>query len=243
MVSHQGRGSAPPPWDLMQQLEVFVGDISQLLKQEKERSRTLADMVFQLEDAQESFALSFALVVEGNDADTRAHLDRTKRWATAVAEEVGLPNLREVRLGFLLHDIGKWQVPREIIQKPGPLDDEELKIMRLHPVAGVQMIADVKVLEPAFDVIRFHHEKWDGSGYPYRKKGEDIPLAARIFAIADVFDALTSDRPYRTRAFTLEEAVDMVREGAGTHFDPQLVDVFLDVVLNLERGDADTKSV
>jgi HD-GYP domain-containing protein (c-di-GMP phosphodiesterase class II) len=154
-----------------------------------------------------------------------------------VAREVDLPNLREVRLGFLLHDIGKWQVPREIIQKPGPLDDEELKIMRLHPVAGVQMIADVKVLEPAFDVIRFHHEKWDGSGYPYSKKGEDIPLAARIFAIADVFDALTSDRPYRTRSFTLEEAVEIVREGAGTHFDPRLVNVFLDVVIALERGD------
>lgn len=228
---------SPHPWDLVEQLKVFADDLSHLLKQEKNRSRTLSELVLKLEEAQEAFALSFALVVEGNDPDTRTHLDRTNRWATAVAKEVGLPNLREVRLGFLLHDIGKWQVPREIIQKPGPLDERELQIMRLHPVAGVQMIADVEVLEPAFDVIRFHHEKWDGSGYPSRKKGEDIPLAARIFAIADVFDALTSDRPYRARAFTLEEAIEIVREGAGTHFDPHLVDVFLEVVLALERGD------
>ena len=217
------------PWDLVEQLEVFVGDISQLLKQEKDRSQTLSDLVLKLEQAQEAFALSFALVVEGNDPDTRAHLDRTNRWATAVAKEVGIPNLREVRLGFLLHDIGKWQVPREIIQKPGPLDDEELKIMRLHPVAGVQMIADVKVLEPAFDVIRFHHEKWDGSGYPYRKKGEEIPLAARIFAVTDVWDAMTSDRTYR-KALPAHQVRSTILQSSGSLFDPQVIEVFSEVV-------------
>lgn len=228
-------GAQPPPytWDLSRQLEILALELAQLLSTEKSHARELVRLVAKLQEAQESFAMSFALVVEGNDADTRAHLDRTSRWATAVARQVGLPNLRELKLGFLLHDIGKWQVPKEIIQKPGPLDDRELKLMRMHPVAGVSMIADVKILEPAFDVIRFHHEKWDGSGYPYGKKGDEIPIAARIFSIADVFDAVTSNRPYRKRPFTLEEAVELIRSDAGTHFDPEMVEVFLEVVLSL----------
>jgi len=225
-----------PPWDLSEQLTIFAEELGMLYRLEKEKSTSLAELVQRLEEAQESFALAFALVVEGRDPDTRAHLARTTRWASAVSREIGLPNLRELRLGFLLHDIGKWQVPREVIQKAGPLDDDEWKIMRMHPVAGVQMISDVKILEPAFDVIRYHHERWDGTGYPYGKAGDEIPVAARVFAIADVFDALTSDRPYRTRSFTLDEAVDIVRAGSGTHFDPRLVETFLDVVLGLEQG-------
>lgn len=228
--------SDAPDW-LEPQLTIFANELAQFYRQEKDKSARLSESLLQLEEAQETFALAFALVIEGRDPDTRAHLDRTTRWAAAVSQELGLDNIRELRLGFLLHDIGKWQVPREIIQKPGPLDEREWKIMRMHPVAGVQMIADVRILEPAFDVIRFHHEKWDGSGYPYGKKADDIPVSARVFAMADVFDALTSDRPYRARSFTLDEAIEMIREGSGTHFDPGLVDIFLDVVLSLERGD------
>lgn len=218
------------------QLEIFAEDLRELLEREKARREQLQKAVADLEEAQESFALSFALVVEGQDADTRAHLDRTTRWATVVSERFELENIRELRLGFLLHDIGKWAVPQEIIQKPGPLDERELKMMRVHPIAGVQMIQDVKILEPAFDVIRYHHEKWDGTGYPYGLSGEDIPLPARIFAVADVFDALTADRPYRKRAFTFDEAVEVIRKDSGTHFDPEVADVFLDVVLKLEEA-------
>lgn len=218
------------------QLEIFAEDLRELLEREKARREQLQKAVADLEEAQESFALSFALVVERQDADTRAHLDRTTRWATAVSERFGLQNIRELRLGFLLHDIGKWAVPSEIIEKPGPLDERELRMMRVHPIAGVQMIQDVKILEPAFDVIRYHHEKWDGTGYPYGLFGEDIPLPARIFAVADVFDALTADRPYRKRAFTFDEAVEVIRKDRGTHFDPEVADVFLDVVLKLEEA-------
>lgn len=223
-------------WDLEEQVRIFADELSDLYKREKARSRRLEEVINDLERAQENFARSFALIVEEQDADTRAHLDRTTRWATAVAERFELENIRELRLGFLLHDIGKWAVPREIIQKPGPLDEREQKMMRLHPVAGVQMIQDVEILEPAFDVIRYHHEKWDGTGYPYGISGEDIPLPARIFAVADVFDALTANRPYRKRAFTVEEAVEVIREGRGSHFDPEVADVFLDVVLKAEEG-------
>lgn len=221
-------------WDLEEQVRIFAEEFAESYGKERARSRELERVINELEVAQENFALSFALVVEGKDADTRAHLDRTTRWATVVSERFGLENIRELRLGFLLHDIGKWAVPREIIQKPGPLDDRELKMMRIHPIAGVQMIQDVKILEPAFDVIRYHHEKWDGTGYPYGLSGEDIPLPARIFAVADVFDALTADRPYRKRAFTVDEAVEIIRKDRGTHFDPEVADVFLDVVLRLE---------
>lgn len=226
-------------WDLAKQMEIFATEFSQMYAAEKATARDLARVVTDLQKAQETFALAFALVVEGNDPDTRAHLTRTTRWATAVSERLELANIRELRLGFLLHDIGKWAVPREIIQKPGPLNDDELKMMRIHPVAGVQMIADVEILEPAFDVIRYHHEKWDGSGYPYRLEGGRIPMSARVFAIADVFDALTSDRPYRKRAFTVDEAIEMIRKDRGTHFDPDVVDVFCDVILKLESGEVE----
>ena len=225
-------------WDLESQVQIFASELADLYGRERETSRQLAGVVKDLEDAQEAFAMAFALVVEGKDAETRAHLQRTTRWATAVARRFELENIRELRLGFLLHDIGKWAVPREIIQKPGPLDDNEWKIMRIHPIAGVQMIADVHVLDPACDVIRYHHERWDGTGYPYGLAGDAIPLPARIFALADVFDALTGDRPYRKRSFSLEEAVEIIRKDRGTHFDPKVADVFLDVVLELESSRA-----
>jgi HD-GYP domain-containing protein (c-di-GMP phosphodiesterase class II) len=233
------QGAAEPPdasWDLARQVSIFADELAGLYGSERARSRELAEIVASLQRAQEAFALSYALLVEGNDADTRAHLTRTTRWASAVVERLGMENLRELRLGFLLHDIGKWAVPKEIIQKPGPLDDEEWKLMRMHPLWGAQMIADVEILAPALDVIRFHHERFDGTGYPYGKKGDEIPLPARVFAIADVFDALTSDRAYRTRSFTLDEAVGIIREGRGSHFDPDVADVFLEVVLRLEAG-------
>jgi HD-GYP domain-containing protein (c-di-GMP phosphodiesterase class II) len=249
---------AQPPWDITKQLEIFAteladlyagkkeygqqaeifaGEFADLYGRERATSIELQHAVVGLEKAQESFALAFALVVEGNDPDTRAHLARTTRWATAVSERLNLENIRELRLGFLLHDIGKWAVPKEILLKPGPLDDRELKMMRMHPAWGVQMISDVDILEPAFDVIRYHHEKYDGTGYPYGLAGEKIPVSARVFAVADVFDALTSDRPYRTRSFTIEEAIDIIRKDRGTHFDPDVVDIFCDVIFKLEQGE------
>ncbi len=223
-------------WDLASQVEIFASELADLYAKEKANSRELERRIRELRDAQVQFARAFALVVEGRDPETRAHLDRTTKWATRVSEAMGLPDIEQLQLGFLLHDIGKWAVPQEIIQKPGPLDDREQRMMRVHPVAGVQMIHDVALLRPARAAIRHHHERWDGEGYPDGLAGTDIPLPARIFAVADVFDALTSERPYRKRSFTVDEAIEIITADRGTHFDPEVVDVFVDVVAPLERG-------
>ena len=133
---------------------------------------------------------------------------------------------RSVRRGSLLHDIGKMGIPDSILLKPGKLTDEEWEIMRKHPVYAFEMLSPITYLKPALDIPYCHHEKWDGSGYPRGLKGEQIPLAARIFAVADVYDALTSDRPYR-KAWSKEKTLEHIREQSGTHFDPQVVELFL----------------
>ena len=134
--------------------------------------------------------------------------------------------LAQVRWGALLHDIGKMGVPDGILLKPGPLTDEEWVVMKKHPTFAYEMLSPIRYLRLALDIPYCHHEKWDGSGYPHGLKGAQIPLVARIFAVVDVWDALTSDRPYRL-AWTEEKAHEHIRASAGTHFDPQVVDVFM----------------
>lgn len=137
--------------------------------------------------------------------------------------------LAHVRRGALLHDIGKMGIPDAILLKPGPLTDEEWAIMHRHPQYAYEMLHPVQYLRPALEIPYCHHEKWDGSGYPRGLKGEEIPLSARIFAVADVWDALTSDRPYRP-AWPQARALAYIREQAGKHFDPQVVRVFFEVI-------------
>jgi putative nucleotidyltransferase with HDIG domain len=139
-------------------------------------------------------------------------------------------DLDHYRRGALLHDIGKMAVPDSILLKPGPLTDEEWEVMRQHPIYAVEMLHAIPFLRPALDIPRYHHEKWDGSGYPYGLKGEEIPLAGRIFAVVDVWDALCSDRPYRS-AIPPEEARQIIQQESGSHFDPRIVEVFLSEVL------------
>ena len=133
---------------------------------------------------------------------------------------------RQMVHGFLLHDIGKRVLPDAILNKPGPLDDEEHAIVRTHPQAGWRMLNEVEFGARTRDVVLYHHEHWDGSGYPLGLSGERIPLWARIVAIADAVDAMTSDRPYR-RAMTLQAALDELRAQSGRQFDPALVELFL----------------
>lgn len=211
------------------QLLRFTDDLQVLIRSEQARAQELDRMVDELRENQVHFARQFALVVEGNDVATRAHLDRTMKWATAIAARLDLPDLHDMRLGFLMHDIGKWMVPKEIIMKPGPLTEQEKKRMQIHPAAGAQMVSDVPLLRRAMEVIRAHHERWDGEGYPYRLKGEDIPRGARVFAVADVFDALTSDRPYR-EAMSFGDAGEIISKDRGSHFDPEAVDVFMEIL-------------
>jgi HD-GYP domain-containing protein (c-di-GMP phosphodiesterase class II) len=134
--------------------------------------------------------------------------------------------LVQVRWGALLHDIGKMGIPDEILNKPGPLTVEEWETMKKHPNFAFEMLSPIRYLRLALDIPNYHHEKWDGSGYPYGLKGDQIPLAARIFTVVDVWDALRSDRLYRP-GWTEEKVDEYMRASSGLHFDPQVVDVFM----------------
>jgi HD-GYP domain-containing protein (c-di-GMP phosphodiesterase class II) len=133
----------------------------------------------------------------------------------------------------MLHDIGKMGVPDQILRKPGPLDEEEWVIMKKHPVYAYQWLSPAEYLRPALDIPYCHHERWDGQAYPRGLKGEDIPLTARIFSVIDVWDALSSDRPYRSR-WPQQKVIHYLREQSGVSFDPQIMPVFLDILNDQE---------
>ena len=198
---------------------------------------TLEELQGELREMYVATMASLAEVVEAKDPTTRGHLDRTHRYGLVLAERID-PELAarpEVGYGFFLHDIGKVAVPGSILCKPGPLDDEEWTVMREHPVIGAQIISPMRFLQGAVEIVRTHHERWDGEGYPHGLRGEQIPLPARIFAVADSFDAMTSHRPYRA-AMPLERALAEIGEGAGSQFDPDVARAFLQLV---DRGDLD----
>ncbi len=162
------------------------------------------------------------------DQETEDHAYRVTAMTLRLAERIGIPELELVhmRRGAMLHDIGKVAIPDNILFKPGPLTESEWNIMRHHPIIATEILKSNPHLVPALAIPRSHHEKWDGSGYPDGMAGEDIPIAARIFAFADVYDALTSDRPYR-KAWSHGDALGYVLEQSGRHFDPSIVPVFI----------------
>jgi putative nucleotidyltransferase with HDIG domain len=165
------------------------------------------------------------------DKETEGHSIRVTELTVALAREMGMSEqeIEHVQRGALLHDIGKMGIPDAILLKPGPLTDEEWEIMRCHPQYGYDLLAPIQFLRPALDIPYYHHEKWDGSGYPHGLKGERIPLAARLFAVVDVWDALCNDRPYR-RAWDPSRVTSYLQANAGSHFDPQIVEVFLRLI-------------
>lgn len=165
--------------------------------------------------------------IENKDAYTRGHCTRVADVACALAVATGLPEeeMSWFRMGALLHDVGKVSVPLSILNKPGPLDDDEFTVMCTHPVAGVELLDGIEFPWDIRPMIRHHHERWDGTGYPDRVGGEDIPFAARILTIADIYDALTTDRSYR-RGFTHERAMDIMRSEMGQTVDPELFPLF-----------------
>jgi PAS domain S-box-containing protein len=173
----------------------------------------------------------WAAALELRDHDTEGHSRRVTEHTLTMARAAGMSpdELTHVRRGALLHDIGKIGVPDNILQKPGPLDDNEWIVMREHPKISYQLLSKVMYLKPALDIPYCHHEHWDGSGYPRGLKEEEIPLAARLFTVADVYDALISDRPYR-KAWTKAQALKYMKEQAGKQFDPQAVKFFLDTL-------------
>jgi putative nucleotidyltransferase with HDIG domain len=181
----------------------------------------------------------WARALELRDRETIGHSRRVTDLALHLADALGFrgEDLGHIRRGALLHDIGKMGIPDNILLKPGPLDPEEWEIMRQHPSYAYELLSPIPFLHPALDIVFFHHEKWDGSGYPRGLKGEEIPLAARIFAIVDVWDALLSDRPYQ-KAWPQEQVVEYIGSQSGKYFDPHIVEVFLDLVATKKPSDA-----
>ena len=162
------------------------------------------------------------------DKETEGHTQRVTEMSVDLARAMGVSEaeLVQIRRGALLHDIGKMGIPDSVLLKPGPLTEEEWKIMRMHPAYANELLSPIAYLRPALDIPYCHHEKWDGTGYPRGLKGEQIPLAARIFAVVDVWDALRSDRPYRGARHD-EDIRRYILDQAGTHFDPKVVPAFL----------------
>ena len=214
-----------------EQLKVFARELGELYHLERERSAELGRVLENLQDAYLATMRSLAQVVEAKDRTTRGHLDRTQSYGVALARRIDpeLADGPELAYGFFLHDIGKVGIPESILSKDGPLSEREWSVMRTHPTIGAQIVAPIQFLGDASLVIRHHHERFDGTGYPGGLRADAIPLSARIFAIADSFDAMTSDRPYR-RALPVARALDEIQDGAGTQFDPDVVEVFVDLI-------------
>jgi PAS domain S-box-containing protein len=181
--------------------------------------------------------LAYDATIEGwsraldlRDRETEGHTQRVTEMVLELAERMGISEAERIniRRGALLHDIGKMGVPDSILNKPGDLTAEEWEIMQQHPLYAYQMLSPIDYLKQALDVPYCHHERWDGSGYPRGLKGNEIPLSARMFAVVDVFDAITSNRPYR-EAWSSQKALHYIKEQAGKHFDPQIVDIFHEI--------------
>ncbi len=209
--------------DKERQLERYAADLRETFKRERARSQELRRSYM-------ATVRALSNAVEARDAYTSKHAERVTAYALEIARALGirLSDTAEMEFGFLLHDIGKVAVPDAILYKPGALSDEERALMRRHPLVGAEIVRGIEFLGSAADVVRSHHERWDGQGYPDGLAGEQIPLAARVFAVADVLDALTTERPYRPASPMSVARETIVRE-AGRQFDPTVVKAFCSV--------------
>ncbi len=195
--------------------------------------RQLDEARIQLEIAYKETVVMLCLAAEGKDQDTASHLHRVQHYTTALAMAVDVNEKEAIHMGLMsmLHDIGKLATPDAILKKPDKLTDEEWLVMREHPLAGARILGENPFYEMAREISAGHHENFDGTGYPNQLKGEDIPLAARIVKLADVFDALTTKRPYK-EPWTMQAALDLIDSQAGTSFDPKIVTEFKNLFAN-----------
>jgi len=234
------------------QLEKYAQDLAEVYNSEKEKrkelqvseqqlikyaddlNKTILELKTANQELQESYIDTvhrLALAAEYKDEDTGDHIIRMGRYSALIAEKLDLPSkeVQKILYASPMHDVGKIGIPDSILIKPGKLTKEEFEIMKTHSIIGAKILAHSKseIIQVAEEIAISHHEKWNGKGYPQGLAGEEIPLVGRIVGLADVFDALTSKRPYK-EAFSLEKAVDIIKKERGQHFDPDMVDVFLD---------------
>jgi putative nucleotidyltransferase with HDIG domain len=230
------------------QAGIFQNDDLQLISSFANQAAVAIDnarLIDQLQASNQDLEEAYQATLEGwvhaldlRDKETEGHTIRVTEITERLARSMGVEEaeLVHIKRGALLHDIGKMGIPDGVLLKPGALTPEERMLIEKHPIYAYEMLSPIKFLQPALDIPYCHHEKWDGSGYPRGLRGEDIPLAARIFAVADVWDALVSNRPYR-KGLLPADVRKKIREQAGIHFDPHVVDAFLSLAEHSHNGD------
>lgn len=226
-LESSGRAVLDPQTNFILEIQTASRDITERKKNEKD----LQEAHNNLQEAYDRTIEGWVRALDLRDRETEGHTQRVTEITVKVAEAVGFPTeeLIHIRRGALLHDMGKMAIPDEILQKPGPLNEIEWAKMQQHPQYAYDMLHPIEYLRPALVIPFCHHERWDGSGYPRKLKGEEIPLAARLFSIIDAWDALCSDRPYRKKLPHVE-VIQYLREKSGILFDAGLVDLFLNIM-------------
>jgi len=194
------------------------------------KRREIEELYEKLQISYETTLEALAAALDTRDTETQGHSMRVSEYTVVIARRMGVkdPELTEIRRGALLHDVGKIGIPDAVLRKPGKLTPEEWEEMRRHPEIGYRILSGIKFLEPSLPIVIAHQERFDGSGYPRGLQREEIPLGARIFAVVDTLDAMTSDRPYR-RALRYEDARAEIVRNSGLQFDPKVVEVFLSI--------------
>jgi putative nucleotidyltransferase with HDIG domain len=184
-----------------------------------------------LEQSYLSTIVTLSGIAESKDFYTDKHMKDIAEYSVDIARKLGLQetDVENIRMAALLHDLGKVTVPDDILKKPGRLSAEEMEVIRKHPSHGAKMIEPIEPMKDAREIIRHHHEFYDGSGYPDGLKGKDIPLGARIIAVADAFDAMTTNRPYR-KALPMDKVVKEMKDFSGIQFDPHIVEIFIEIL-------------
>ena len=213
-------------------IESGIKSVEQM-REIKKINLELSETYNRLEKAYMESIQTVRYTVEAKDTYTRGHSDRVSEYSVLIGKKLGLPeeDIKRLRIGGLFHDVGKIGVPDNILQKEGKLTDDEYSEIKNHPSIGAHILSTASIFQDIIPIVKHHHERYDGNGYPGRLKGEDIPFLARIAAVADAFDAMTSKRVYRD-SLSLDTVISEFEKNKGTQFDPQIADVFLDILKN-----------
>ena len=213
-------------------IESGIKSVEQMSEIKKINSE-LSETYEKLEKAYMESIQTIRYTVEAKDTYTRGHSDRASEYSVLIGQKLGLPeeDIRRLRIGGLFHDVGKIGVPDNILQKNGKLSDDEYSEIKKHPTIGVHILSTASIFQDILPIVKHHHERYDGKGYPSQLKGNEIPYLARIAAVADAFDAMTSKRVYRD-SLPIEKVISEIENNKGTQFDPEIADAFLDILKN-----------